>query len=176
MRLFVAVTPPTSVLDHADAAVAPVRTEHSDLRWIPVERWHLTLAFYGEIPDTKVDGVTAMVTRKLQRAAIYRPIELRFAGAGQFSRRALWIALEGDIASLKKLAKAVITDRRPYRPHLTVARLRGGVDARPAVEQLAPYAGPVWRVDAVHLMRSHLGPKPRYETLVTWPVPLTEAG
>jgi RNA 2',3'-cyclic 3'-phosphodiesterase len=176
VRLFVAVTPPTAVLEHADAAVTPVRTEHPDLRWIPVERWHLTLAFYGEIPDAKVDGVTAMVARKLQRAAVDQPVEVCFSGAGQFSRRALWIGLDGDVASLKKLAKAVITDRRPYRPHLTVARLRGGADARPAVKRLTSYAGPVWRVDSVRLMRSHLGPKPRYETLATWPVRLTEAG
>ena len=173
MRLFVAVTPPTSVLDHADAAVAPVRAEHPDLRWIPVERWHLTLAFYGEVPDEKLDGVTAMVTRMLQRAAVDRPFEVRFTGAGQFSRRALWIGLDADVSTLRRLAKAVITDRRPYRPHLTVARLRGAVDARPAVERLASYAGPAWRVDAVHLMRSHLGPKPRYETLASWPLPLT---
>ena len=33
-------------------------------------------------------------------------------------------ANKGDVARLRALAKSVITDRRPYRPHLTVARLR----------------------------------------------------
>ncbi|HEU5241008.1 MAG TPA: 2'-5' RNA ligase family protein, partial [Ornithinibacter sp.] len=38
------------MLAHADAALAPVRAANPDLRWVPPERWHLTLAFYGEVP------------------------------------------------------------------------------------------------------------------------------
>jgi 2'-5' RNA ligase len=158
------------VLTDVAAALGPARTLQPDLRWIPVERWHLTLAFYGEVPDESLTGVIEMVGRKLSRRPLPGPIELSFSGSGQFSRRALWIGVDGDVDRLRALAKSVTTDRRPYHPHLTVARLRGGQDATRAVEVLSPYAGPPWRADDVHLVRSFQGPRPRYETVTSWPV------
>ncbi len=170
MRLFVALAPPADVLADVAAALGPARTVQPDLRWIPVERWHLTLAFYGEVPDESLAGVIEKVQRKLSHRPVPGPIELSFSGSGQFARRALWIGLDGDVDRLRALATSVTTDRRPYRPHLTVARLRGGQDATRAAEVLSSYAGPPWRADEVHLVRSFLGPRPRYETVRSWPV------
>jgi 2'-5' RNA ligase len=171
VRLFVAVRPPAEVLAHADAALAPERAAHPALRWVPPERWHLTLAFYGEVPDDKVadaDGVVGMVERRLRG---HVPCALSFAGAGQFSRRALWLGVTGEVDVLRATARAVTFERRPYRPHLTVARLRGGVDAAEAVESLRTYAGPVWTAGTVHLVRSRLGPSPSYEDVASWTLP-----
>ena len=171
MRLFVALRPPAEVLAHADAALAPVRMAHPDLRWVPPERWHLTLAFYGEVPDGKVEGphgVVAMVERRLRG---HPPCTLSFAGAGQFARRALWLGVAGEVDTLRATARAVTFERRPYRPHLTVARLRGGVDAGGAVESLTTYAGPAWTAGTVHLVRSRVGPSPRYDDVATWTLP-----
>jgi len=168
VRLFVAVRPPAAALAHADAALGPVRTAHPDLRWIPPERWHLTLAFYGEIPDGNVDGTVEMVDRRLRG---HVSCALSFSGAGQFSRRALWLGVAGEVDVLRATARAVTFERRPYRPHLTVARLRGGVDAAAAAESLRAYAGPVWRADTVHLVRSRLGPTPSYDDVASWTLP-----
>jgi 2'-5' RNA ligase len=170
VRLFVALTTPADVLAGVAAAIGPARELQPDLRWIPVERWHLTLAFYGDVPDESLSDLIDKVARKLSRRPPSAPVELSFAGAGQFSRRALWVGVGGDVDRLRALARSVTTDRRPYRPHLTVARLRGGQDATRAVELLSSYAGPPWRADTVHLVRSFLGPKPRYETVASWPV------
>jgi RNA 2',3'-cyclic 3'-phosphodiesterase len=168
VRLFVAVRPPAEALAHADATLAPVREAHPDLRWVPPERWHLTLAFYGEIPDDKVDGTVGMVERRLRG---HLACALSFAGAGQFTRRALWLGVTGQVEVLRATARAVTFERRPYRPHLTVARLRGGVDAAPAVESLTTYAGPVWTARTVHLVRSRLGPAPTYDDVASWTLP-----
>jgi 2'-5' RNA ligase len=167
VRLFVALDPPADVVEHADRALAPVRARYPDLRWIPANRWHLTLAFYGEIADDNAGGVAEMVARGL---AGHGPLRLQFHGAGQFARRALWLGVEGEVSRLKGLARAVSFDRRPFRPHLTVARLRGAVDARPAVAELAGYAGPSWVADTVHLVRSRLGPSPAYDDVASWPL------
>ena len=170
MRLFVALRPPAEVLAHADAALAPVRAARPDLRWVPPERWHLTLAFYGEVPDGNVEGTVAMVERRLRGQL---PCTLAFAGAGQFSRRALWLGVSGEVDVLRATARAVTFERRPFRPHLTVARLRGGVDASGAVESLTTYTGPVWTAGTVHLVRSRLGPSPSYDDVATWTLPTT---
>lgn len=169
MRLFVAVQPPTEARAHAAAAVAAARARHPDpaLRWIPAERWHLTLAFYGEVPDEKVPATVDTVGRCLHGSPA---LSLVLRGAGHFSRRALWLGVDGEVAGLKRLARAVTFERRPYRPHLTVARLRGDPEeaARAAAASLADYEGPPWRADAVHLVRSRLGPHPSYEEVAAW--------
>jgi len=162
------VRPPASVLAHADAALQPVREAHPDLRWVPPARWHLTLAFYGEVPDGNVEGTVAMVERRLRGRV---SCAVSFSGAGQFSRRALWLGVAGQTDVLRATARAVTFERRPYRPHLTVARLRGGVDASGAVVLLRAYAGPTWTADAVHLVRSRLGPSPSYDDVASWTLP-----
>jgi 2'-5' RNA ligase len=162
VRVFAALEPPAEVRGHADAALAPVRERWPDLRWVPPERWHLTLAFYGEVPDEKAGGTAEILARRL---AGHTAVELRLRGAGQFGRRALWLGLAGDVPALRRIARAVAFERRPYRPHLTVARLRGSVDAGPAAEALSAYEGPPFVATSVRLVRSRLGPSPTYENI-----------
>jgi 2'-5' RNA ligase len=45
----------------------------------------------------------------------------------------------------------------------------GGPDGS-LTDRLADYAGPDWPVPELLLLRSHLGPTPRYETVAAWPV------
>ena len=59
MRLFAAVWPPEDVLDHLDLALGAVRrTLPGDgtgpVRWSARDTWHLTCAFYGDVPDGRV--------------------------------------------------------------------------------------------------------------------------
>ena len=95
---------------------------------------------------------------------------LRLAGAGTFSRRAVWLGVTGDVDRLLRAAYGVAADDRAYQPHLTVARLRGGTDPAGAVAALSSYAGPSWTADEVHLVRSRLGPRPTYDDIGTWPL------
>jgi 2'-5' RNA ligase len=98
-------------------------------------------------------------------------LDLRFAGAGRFGDRVLWVGVQGDRDRLRALAGGLATDGRPYRPHLTLARVRPGADPRQAATMLAAYDGPGWRAVEVVLFRSHLGPKPTHEPLARWPLP-----
>lgn len=167
MRLFAALHPPSHVVADADSALAQLRAAHPDIRWVPAVRWHLTLAFYGEVPDGKVDSLKTKVESRARRAPA---LELALQGAGQFARRALWLGVDGELTRLRALAQSLTFDRRPYRPHLTVARLRNGVDATPVVAALAGYAGPSWVAGSVHLVRSRLGASPTYDDVGSWPL------
>ncbi len=165
MRLFVAVRPPTEALRHAAAAVGAVHAVAPGPRWVPAERWHLTLAFYGEVVGREVERLRRRLDRALADLA---PMTLSLQGSGAFRRRAVWLGVAGDVGALRRVAAAVAPGDRPYRPHLTVARLRGDTDPTPAVAALTSYAGPSWTVTDVHLVRSHLGPRPVYEDVATW--------
>lgn len=174
MRLFAALVPPPPVVDHLHAVVAALRAEHGDWRWASPERWHLTLAFYGAVAEAAVPALTERLARAAGR---HPPQDLTLAGAGRFDGRVLWVGVDGDRLRLRRLAQAtqaaaqragVAVDPRPFRAHLTVARTREPVDLRPAVERLAAYQGPIWTADALHLVRSTLGPHPRYDDVARW--------
>ena len=170
MRLFVAVRLPEPALGDAAAAVAAVRDRHPGPRWVPPERWHLTLAFYGQVDD---DRVPALTRRLAKAVAPVADLELALEGSGFFRRRAIWLGLVGDVPQLLELARLVEPpdpEGRPFRPHLTVARLRPETDPAPAVAALSSYAGPSWRAGSVHLVRSHLGPRPWYDDVASWPL------
>jgi 2'-5' RNA ligase len=176
-------------MQHAAVAVDAVRAAHGGPRWVPAERWHLTLAFYGEVAERDVDRTARRVGRAVAGG---RPMDLALAGAGSFGRRALWLGVTGgaedsagaagkdidSIARLRMLARALSREPHPraYRPHLTIARLRADTDpaaADAAVAALAGYAGPTWPATEVHLVHSQLGGSngPAYDDLETWTLP-----
>lgn len=137
MRLFAAVWPPDEVLDHLDLALASVRGGPSGLatalRWSARETWHLTAAFYGDLPEGAVPGLTADLA---ELAAGVEPYSLKLHGAGVFAHRTLWVGVGGDVAEQRRLTAACVDageaagawhdERARDRPHLTVARVRPG--------------------------------------------------
>jgi 2'-5' RNA ligase len=180
----VAVTPDPAALDHLDRALEPVRQLPGAPRWIDRGRWHLTVTFLGELTEDRLDRLTAAI------GAVppgHRTVHLRLSGVGTFPAKGapqvLWVGLTGgpgELDQLSGLARAtaraapqagVRVQRRPFRPHLTLGRWRPAdpVDRRVAVA-LADYQGPPFRLTEVVLMRSYLGPHPRYERLAGWPL------
>ena len=186
MRLFAAVLPPEDVVAELAAEVAELRKlpGAEALRWTGRPGWHFTLAFYGEVDD----GVVADLSARLERAARRTgPFELAVRGGGQFGHgRALWAGAEGDVQALRLLAdrseaaarKAGVPmgEHRRYKAHLTVARSRDAVDARPYVEALGGFASRAWTVAELVLVQSNLpksgvpGEQPRYEAVARWPL------
>ncbi len=138
MRLFAAVRPPDDALGHLEGALASVRggpaarprAGRAGLRWTPPEDRHVTLAFYGEVPQGYVDDLAAALDA-VARAA--EPFEAALAGAGLFDRRTLWVGCAGggwtDLMRAAGVAGGEVVGRAAdgrNRPHLTVARFRPG--------------------------------------------------
>ena len=174
MRLFVAVVPPDEVLRDLDRFVGPLRDEQPALRWVPPVRWHLTLAFLGSVAEDVLPDLRARLGRAAARSDA--PV-LAFAGGGRFDGRVLWAGVHGDRPALRRLSErcagaarrtGIAVEERAYRPHLTLASSPEPADLRALAERLAGYTGPSWRADAVMLMRSYLGPAPRYEPVKEW--------
>ena len=182
MRLFVAVAPPAEVLDEMEAACAPLRSGREDLRWTSREAWHVTLAFLGEVAETSANRLLPRLERAAWR---HQQFALAFAGAGAFPAagraNVLWSGLSGDRRALAELAASVNAaatragaeppDRgRRFRPHLTLARCRAPADVRTLVARLDGYHGRPWTADEIFLIHSHLGGRPRFQTLGNWPL------
>jgi len=130
-RLFVACDLPGPV---EDAVAAWQRTElspHRELR--TVRPLHLTLVFLGDVPDERVPAVEQAlggVRWSGARAAVKGPIFLPAHGR----RRVVALELEDEDGGLRAVqAEAVAAleaaslhtpEKRPWLPHVTVARFR----------------------------------------------------
>lgn len=180
MRLFAAALVPDDVLASLEAVVA--RHRDDVLAWTLREQWHITLAFYGEVADHRVPNLKARLSRAAKR---YPVLSLALDGAGRFDERTLWVGCSGDTATLRDIARSVTAagrrvgaaaadDAFRFRAHVTLARTRRPVDLRPYVAAIDGYRSRPWTVDAVSLLRSHLGAgaerRSRYEILSTHPL------
>ncbi len=169
-----AIEPPGEVLDELADFIARLAVVKAGVRVTGRHLWHVTLAFIGEVPEERVPAAVAALDGAVPGQD--RPA-LRIMGGGRFGRgkfTVLWAGIDGDLRPLrlavgKQLRRARLTyDATRFHPHLTLARPgdrlpRDEVDAD--VAMLSGYQGPEWTVGSITLMRSHLGPKPVYETL-----------
>ncbi len=182
MRLFVAVVPPRPVLLELRAALTTLPHTGGSLRWRHPESWHITLAFLGEVPRDTLPELTERLARAASRAT---PMELSVAGGGHFDSRVLWAGVQGDRDRLGRLSETVAAaarrcrvkvDDRPYRPHVTLARVRGEepTDLQPYVERMAAFRTPRWLVKEMELIESvpptTVGRAPIYLSRGHWPL------
>lgn len=182
-RLFVAVDPSEAAVADLARVVDGLHVARARARVTARSLWHVTLAFLGDVEESRVGDAVAALRGAAGHARRFR---LRIAGGGTFPRsrdHVMWAGLDGDVEGLGLLARLVRMelrrarlwyDERPYRPHLTLARPGERVPADHVerdVVTLAGYRGPSWSVTEVHLMRSFGGPHPRYERVTTVSLP-----
>jgi hypothetical protein len=86
VRLFAAILIPPDVVAHLDAAVASHRDDV--LRWTASESWHLTLAFYGQVEDTRVPDLKSRLTRTAKR---HPTLSLALTGSVQSASPLDWM-------------------------------------------------------------------------------------
>ena len=174
MRLFVAFEPSAAARDELFAWTLDVVGDDPALRPVAPEAQHVTLAFLGEraSPDAAVDVVEALEAHR-------SVADVRTAGVLWRERvLSLAVAEQPALTALHdQLCDAldVASEHRPFRPHLTLARVRGR--RRPLSRDLP--AAPAIDLDptGVLLLRSRLdgpGGRPaRYEELARAPVAST---
>lgn len=141
LRLFIAASLPSELITRLDRDIltAP-ELRKSGLRPVPAQNLHLTLHFIGETPETKLPEIDAALDRAVGGIAVFR---VRLVGGGCFpnrrSPRVFWIGIDSEASqALGSLAKTVKNelrkagiggDPKPFRPHLTIARVGERFDA-----------------------------------------------
>mgnify|MGYP004491260317 CR=1 FL=1 len=153
MRLFIALYPPDEARRHLRHALGPA-VQGRRVRLTATEKWHITLAFLGEVPEERLPELRAM----LAAVDVPKGRQLRIRGGGDFRRRVTWAGVDGDLSDL---AAAVGYDGDSFTAHLTVAYAH---DAALSAA-LADYVGPAWTVDEIALVHSAGG---AYTTLGSW--------
>jgi len=141
------------------------------LAWTRPGNWHLTLKFLGGVAPDRARAVIEASAAALA-ALPFRPFRLGAGGAGAFPSlarpRVLWAGVVLGAAECAALAArldaaleplGVARETRPFRPHLTLARVRddGGDAVAEVLEQARTTAWPVVTVRDVALWRSETG-------------------
>ena len=187
VRLFVACEVPDDVKRDISEVIESLRSRSNNaVRWIKPDGVHVTLKFLGEVPVKKLPAVKLAI----QEAVVgHSPFELEFSNIGTFGGREglrlMWVGVAGDVLRLEALVRAVNAalavvgfepERRPFRPHLTLGRVRDEVPTRQRAEievEVGKTVVPVtsWRTAQVSLMRSRFTSQgASYEVLATFPL------
>ena len=136
IRTFIAVPLGDEVSRNAIRLIERLRQPNDGIKWVPTDNLHLTLKFLGEVENTEVPAVCAVLH---DVCASRDPFELRFAGTGGLPSverpRVLIAGIDDPTESLTEIVSDLERDfaelgfkreSRDYTPHLTLGRTKGG--------------------------------------------------
>lgn len=142
MRLFIAIPLPAHVTAALGAISAGVRRSAAHpVTWVAPERIHLTLQFLGEVEAQKSLPLSAQLSAAYNawQTALpaQGPLSLALATVGAFPSlqrpQTIWVGVKGATGALGQLQAQVTAateqlgfqrEARPFRPHLTLGRVR----------------------------------------------------
>ena len=158
MRLFIAINFGDRAIDAFEAARERLRAQAGRANYSRRENLHLTLAFLGELPGSRLPDIEAAMSAAAAGAGAFT---LSFDHAGRFRREGgdIWwlgaadcpalTALQSRLASELRARGFALEDRR-FTPHLTLARrVFGAADPRSLLAGAVPC-----RVSGMSLMLS----------------------
>jgi len=163
-RLFVAIDLP----DSTRQLLADLDPHIRGVRWTEPEQMHLTLGFFGDVPD----NVELKLREKLS-AIEFGAFFLNVNGIGAFSSKGapkiIWIGVgkaHPHLFQIHKrvqeaaLAVGIEPELRPWHPHITLARCRdvSAQALRKFLQSNAGFDAGMIRVEAFHLYSSRLTP------------------
>jgi 2'-5' RNA ligase len=144
MRLFTGLSIPPPILQTLTALLEQLRPT-APLNWSPPENLHITLKFIGNWPEDRLPELR----QTLETVPQPGNIEIDIAGFGYFPNphhphsffagihvgpqlASLAAAIEGSLVKI-----GCPPENRPYTPHLTLARIKGGEDIRSLRDHIA---------------------------------------
>ena len=188
MRLFVAFGLPPRERREIHESCAVLRERDLPVRWVPPDRYHVTLKFLGEVDDERVEALAGALHGAARET---EPFEVELSGVGAFPTirrpRVLWLGVDASprLRSLKQDVEWAMAgegferEARTFHPHLTLGRALpdGGAGAFRGLDEVAAEmdVSCAVRLDGIELMRSVLSSEgPRYSVVSS--IPLGEAG
>ena len=141
----------------------------------------MTLKFLGDVATGQIETIATAIEKA---ARGFAPLSLSARGVGVFPdirrARVFWVGIGGQFRQLGQLQAAVAdglarvgfpAEKRPYKGHLTIGRVKQAVDSRQLAAALTEFSGfetKRFTVDEVVLFRSQLRPDgPIYSRLKT---------
>ncbi len=184
VRAFLAVPPDAGWSESARALVARIRPALPDASWTRPESWHLTLRFLGEVSPGLVSRFASAIgggLERLQAGALSTEGSVVFPPRGPARVLGVELAEDGGPGVVAEVARRaeeaargldLPPERRPFRPHVTFARLRRPWPGEAVTRYRAETDGwsfPAWPVRSCVLYESRLAPEGAiYTPVASW--------
>lgn len=185
VRVFIAIPLPQRVQEAVEEILEEIKMEMKGVAWVPRENLHITLKFLGEVKDQDIDPIAAVLKREGGQFPSF-PLSLKGWGAFPSNSRAriLWVPVEEGMEMVGILHEKVESalgglgyerDRRPFRGHVTVGRVRRRKGA-PIIELLPGKCELFGEFEAnsIHICKSTLTKKGAIYDIIE-EVPLTDS-
>jgi len=132
IRAFIAVDLDPQVIERIYSAVDDLKARIPAIRWLPKTNLHLTLKFLGNVEETQIDPLIAVLQEQLRP---FPRCTINAKGLGVFPDlrrpKILWVGLAGSgliqlaaKVDLSLLPFGFAPEKRPFTPHLTIGRWR----------------------------------------------------
>lgn len=152
MRIFIAITLPEKITAALTLLQRHLKAARAEVAWTRAENHHLTLRFIGEVAEAQIAHIKAAC----QHAGHAVPtFTLSVCDTGAFPNlrqpRVLWAGLHGDMTALRQLQANLEmqlvpagfpAEERPFKPHLTIGRVRTQKNIAPLITRLTNYQLP----------------------------------
>ncbi len=106
---------------------------HEKIKWVEPHNIHLTLKFFGETPENKIDDICGILDEVAVRLDPFK-LHLKDIGifGSSYNPRVIWFGMQNSF-DIERLANDVLDgveeigwerDRQNFRPHVTVGRIK----------------------------------------------------
>jgi len=136
IRSFLAIELPKTIVKKVEEVQGDLRSAHADVRWVNPEKIHLTLKFFGNIEESRIDLIAKSIEEPVRSTL---PFSVIAKGVGVFpslkNPRVIWMGLvdgKDILTSLQKQIEKQLekigfqAEDRPFHPHLTLGRMKLG--------------------------------------------------
>ena len=179
IRAFIALELPEEIIAFIRKIQEGLRSYGFKARWVRPENIHLTLKFLGDINSEEIKKAgDAIISAASENASM----SLSAKGIGFFPgvkrSQVIWTGIAGQTRELADLQKTLDgkldtvgfpKEKRPFKGHLTIARIKRKIDARrlvDAMKEFAKFESKTFIADEVVLFKSELKPSGAVYTML----------
>jgi 2'-5' RNA ligase len=167
-RIFVAIriNPEIALMNMISSIQGALRKE--SIKWTEPENLHITLTFLGDTEEPVINKLKYSLRKECAGSGSF---DLVIGGAGVFKSlsdpNVLWAGIEpsGRLTGLNLLVlrcleeSGIVLEKRPFRPHLTIGRIRSLSQGSGLKDLLEMYRG-------VELQKAHVSEIILYESIL----------
>ena len=170
---------PGHIVKKIEEVQKDLKLSRADVRWVSPEKIHLTLKFFGDIEEARIESIIKAIEDPVRKTP---PFSLLVRGLGAFPQlknpRVMWMGLvdpKGVLAPFQKEVESRLNEMgfeaedRAFQPHLTLGRVksnRGRDELVGTVEKHLEEEFGEFMVERIVLFKSELRPSgPLYTPL-----------
>ncbi len=169
MRCFIAIEIPDAIQALLLCVQEELKRNIRGASWVKRGNIHLTLRFLGDVAPNQISTIKNAIEKVANRRP---PFSMKIGGIGAFPNptrpRIIWAGVKTGANEVVAISKEIDAglgqhgfgrDEKPFRPHLTLARVKRRINLKPLVDVFQQYDtinGATLIVDQIRVVRSEL--------------------